>query len=67
MTRLVTQMYFPGDPLLALDPIYNSVPNERARQRMIANFDLGLTVPDYALGFRFDIVLRGRHATPMEA
>ncbi len=67
MTRLVTQMYFPGDPLLALDPIYNSVPDERARQRMIANFDLGLTVPDYALGFRFDIVLRGRHATPMEA
>ena len=65
-TRLVTQMYFPGDPLLALDPIYNSVPDDTARQRMISQFELDLTTPDYALGFRFDIVLRGRHATPME-
>ena len=65
-TRLVTQMYFPGDPLLEFDPIYNSVPDERARQRMISQFALDLTEPDFALGFRFDIILRGRHATPME-
>ena len=65
-TRLVTQMYFPGDPLLPLDPIYNSVPDDRARERMISQFDLALTEPEQALGFRFDIVLRGRHATPME-
>ena len=65
-TRLVTQMYFPGDPLLEFDPIYNCVPDERARQRMISQFALELTEPDFALGFRFDIILRGRHATPME-
>ena len=65
-TRLVTQMYFPGDPLLPFDPIYNCVPDEQARQRMISKFELALTEPDYALGFRFDIVLRGRNATPME-
>jgi protocatechuate 3,4-dioxygenase beta subunit len=64
-TRLVTQMYFPGDPLLSFDPIYNSVP-DGARQRMISAFDFDLTVPEQALGFRFDIVLRGRDATPME-
>lgn len=65
-TRLVTQMYFPGDPLLPFDPIYNSVP-DGARQRMISRFELELTAPEHALGFRFDIVLRGRDATPMEA
>ncbi len=64
-TRLVTQMYFPGDPLLPFDPIYNSVP-DGARQRMISDFDLDLTEPEQALGFRFNIVLRGRDATPME-
>jgi protocatechuate 3,4-dioxygenase beta subunit len=63
-TRLITQMYFPGDPLLALDPIFNSVPDEAARERLIAAFDINLTVPEYALGYRFDIVLRGREATP---
>lgn len=62
--RLITQMYFPGDPLLALDPIYNSVP-EQARSRLVSAFDLELTVPETALGYRFDIVLRGRDATPM--
>ncbi|MDR3535816.1 MAG: protocatechuate 3,4-dioxygenase subunit beta [Acetobacteraceae bacterium] len=66
-TRLVTQMYFPGDPLLASDPIFNAVPDERARDRLIAAFDLDVTEPDWALGFRFDVVLRGRSATPMEA
>jgi protocatechuate 3,4-dioxygenase beta subunit len=65
-TRLVTQMYFPGDPLLALDPIFNGVPDEAARRRLIADFDLELTQPDFALGYRFDVVLRGRGATPME-
>lgn len=63
--RLVTQMYFPGDPLLALDPIYQSVPDERGRRRLVADFALEATVPDTALGYRFDIVLRGRAATPM--
>lgn len=65
-TRLVTQMYFPGDPLLEFDPIFHSVPDEAARRRMISSFDWLSTEPDIALGFRFDIVLRGRDATPME-
>jgi protocatechuate 3,4-dioxygenase beta subunit len=62
-TRLVTQMYFPGDPLLEFDPIYLSVP-EAARERLVSVFDLGATTPDWALGYRFDVVLRGREATP---
>jgi protocatechuate 3,4-dioxygenase beta subunit len=66
LTRLVTQMYFPDDPLLALDPIYNSVPDAAARRRMIASFDLALTEPAFALGYRFDLVLRGPGQTPME-
>ncbi len=64
--RLITQMYFPGDPLFAQDPIFNSIPDEKARQRLIARFDPDTTVPEWALGYRFDIVLRGREATPME-
>ncbi len=59
-------MYFPGDPLFAQDPIFNSVPDPKARERMIARFDLGLTVPDWALGFAWDIVLRGSAATVFE-
>jgi protocatechuate 3,4-dioxygenase beta subunit len=66
LTRLVTQMYFPGDPLLPLDPIFNSVADERARDSMVCAFDLETTMPEYALGYRFDMVLRGRNATPME-
>lgn len=66
-TRLVTQMYFPGDPLLVLDPIFNSVPDMDARQRLVAAFDIEVTMPEYALGYRFDIVLRGRVATSIEA
>jgi protocatechuate 3,4-dioxygenase beta subunit len=62
--RLVTQMYFPDDPLFPYDPIYNSVP-EQARRRLVSAFDLNLTVEGIALGFRFDIVLRGRDATPL--
>ena len=65
--RLVTQMYFPGDPLLPLDPIFNSVEDAAARARTISSFDLDNTVPDWALCYRFDIVLRGRHRTPMES
>lgn len=65
-TRLVTQMYFPGDPLIPFDPILNSIPSERARQRLISKFDLDLTEPEWALGYRFDIVLRGREETPFE-
>lgn len=66
ITRLVTQMYFPGDPLLPFDPIFNSVPDEKARQLLVAAFDWDSTMPEHALGFRFDVVLRGRLATPME-
>jgi protocatechuate 3,4-dioxygenase, beta subunit len=65
LTRLVTQMYFPGDPLQAFDPIYQGVP-EHARDRVTARFDLDATRPDWALAFRFDLVLRGREATPFE-
>jgi protocatechuate 3,4-dioxygenase beta subunit len=61
--RLVTQMYFPGDPLFAFDPIFQSVRDEKARQRLVAQFDLELTQPEWALGYRFDIVLR---STPFE-
>lgn len=65
-TRLVTQMYFAGDPLLPFDPIFNAVADEGARNRMICAFDFSLTTPAWALGYRFDIVLRGAAATPME-
>ena len=65
-SRLVTQMYFPGDPLFEFDPIFNSVRDATARERMVSTFDLETTVPQWALGFRFDIVLRGANATPLE-
>jgi protocatechuate 3,4-dioxygenase, beta subunit len=64
--RLITQMYFPGDPLLVLDPIYHAVPDRKARERLVAAFDIDITSPNWALGYRFDIILRGRDATPME-
>ena len=63
--RLITQMYFPGDPLFGQDPIFNSVPDPRARERLVSTFDLPTTVPEWALGYRFDIVLRGCDATPL--
>lgn len=66
INRLVTQMYFPGDPLFAYDPIFNSIPDERARQRLVSSFDLSVTQPNWALGYRFDIVLRGARSTPFE-
>lgn len=64
--RLVTQMYFPDDPLFFQDPIFNSVRDEKARHRMISTYDHSLTKEEWALGFQFDIVLRGRDATPFE-
>src|SRR5260221_526701 len=66
-TRLITQMYFPGDPLLDLDPIFQSTADAEARARLISRYDPNLSEAEYALGYRFDIVLRGRAATPMEA
>jgi protocatechuate 3,4-dioxygenase beta subunit len=66
VTRLVTQMYFPGDPLIPLDPVLQSIPDADARERLVSQFDLSLTEPEWALGYHFDIVLRGRRATPFE-
>ena len=64
--RLITQMYFPADPLFPLDPIFNSIPDRDARARLIATFDIDQTEPDWALGYSWDIVLRGRSATVFE-
>jgi protocatechuate 3,4-dioxygenase beta subunit len=63
---MVTQMYFPGDPLLEFDPIFNSVRDPKAQELMVSSFDWETTSPDWCLGYRFDIVLGGRFATPME-
>ncbi len=65
--RLVTQMYFPGDPLLPLDPIFNATENRAARKRLVARFSQSLTEPEWALGYSFDIVLRGPLSTPWES
>src|SRR5215211_8926092 len=62
--RLVTQMYFPGDPLFPFDPIFNSVRDPKARERMISRFDIETTVPDWALAYQWDIILRGPDETP---
>ncbi|MCU1685039.1 MAG: protocatechuate 3,4-dioxygenase subunit beta [Amycolatopsis sp.] len=64
--RLVTQMYFPDDPLFFQDPIFNSIPDEKARQRMVSRFDFERTSEEWALGFEFDIVLRGKDASVFE-
>jgi len=66
LARLITQMYFPGDPLHALDPIMASVPTPEARARLVASYAHDVTQPQWALGYRFDIVLRGPKATPFE-
>ena len=65
-TRLITQMYFPGDPLLETDPIFHSIADADARARLISAYDPDLSEAEYALGYRWDIVLRGRGETPME-
>ncbi|MEV5966927.1 protocatechuate 3,4-dioxygenase subunit beta [Kribbella sp. NPDC051952] len=64
--RLITQMYFPGDPLFALDPIYQSITDPRTRERLVATYDHSLSEPERLLGYRWDIVLTGGHATLME-
>jgi protocatechuate 3,4-dioxygenase beta subunit len=64
--RLVTQMYFPGDPLFPFDPIFNSVRDEAARARMISAFSLDKSQENWALAYAFDIVLGGRDGTPLE-
>jgi len=66
VTRIVTQLYFPGDPLFPYDPILQSIRDPQARERLVARFDLDTTEELWALGYRWDIVLRGRHATPFE-
>ena len=65
-SRLVTQMYFPGDPLIPFDPILQSIADPRGRERLVAGFDWDTTEPEWALGYRWDVVLRGRDATPVE-
>ncbi|WP_040905577.1 protocatechuate 3,4-dioxygenase subunit beta [Streptomyces griseoflavus] len=64
--RLVTQMYFPGDPLFPYDPILQSVTDDAARQRLVATYDHSLSVPEFSLGYHWDIVLDGPRATWME-
>ena len=65
-SRLVTQMYFPGDPLIPFDPVLKSIPDERGRERLVSSFDWDTTEPEWATGYRWDIVIRGRAATPRE-
>ena len=65
--RMITQMYFPGDPLFALDPIYQSVVDPAARARLVATYDHDETEPERWMGYRWDIVLTGPHRTLMEA
>ncbi|HUY94359.1 MAG TPA: protocatechuate 3,4-dioxygenase subunit beta [Terracidiphilus sp.] len=66
LSRLVTQMYFPGDPLQPLDPIFNSIPDKAARGRLVSHLDMQRAESGYALAYAFDIVLRGRNDTPFE-
>lgn len=66
LSRLVTQMYFPNDPLFPYDPILHGIHDERARQRLVSEFDLNLTMPEWALGYRFDVIVRGPDSTPFE-
>ena len=64
--RLVTQMYFPGDPFFPYDPIFNAVRDARARDRMVSTFSIDDTRPDWAPAYEWDIVLRGHDGTPFE-
>jgi protocatechuate 3,4-dioxygenase beta subunit len=64
--RLITQMYFPNDPLFPYDPIFSSIPDERARARLIATYDHDLSQPEWSLGYRWDIILDGPSATWIE-
>jgi protocatechuate 3,4-dioxygenase beta subunit len=64
--RMVTQMYFPGDPLFALDPIFQSITDQKARDRLVASYDHDVTTHEWATGYRWDIVLTGSGRTPVE-
>ena len=64
--RMVTQMYFPGDPLFALDPIYQAITDQRARDRLVATYDHDVTQHEWSTGYRWDIVLTGSQRTLME-
>ncbi|MGA2536237.1 MAG: protocatechuate 3,4-dioxygenase subunit beta, partial [Terracidiphilus sp.] len=66
LSRLVTQMYFPGDPLQPIDPIFNSIPDEAARQRLVSRLDMDRSKPDDMLAYMWDVVLRGKADTPFE-
>jgi protocatechuate 3,4-dioxygenase beta subunit len=63
---MITQMYFAGDPLLATDPVFHSIPDAAARERLVAAYDADLSEVEYALGYRWNVVLRGRLETPWE-
>jgi len=65
-TRIITQMYFPGDPLMAYDPIYQSTADPVARERLVSQYDPDLSEAEWALGYRWDLVLRGREVTPQD-
>jgi protocatechuate 3,4-dioxygenase beta subunit len=65
--RLITQMYFPGDPLFPLDPIYQSIPDPAARHRLVARYDHDVSQHEWCTGYRWDVVLTGSHRTPVEA
>ncbi|MEO8422836.1 MAG: protocatechuate 3,4-dioxygenase subunit beta [Actinomycetota bacterium] len=64
--RLITQMYFPDDPLFSQDPIFNSIPDPKVRERLVSSYDHAETVPEWAMAFRWDIVLGSVGATPLE-
>ncbi len=64
--RMVTQMYFPGDPLLCLDPIFQAIPDQKARSRLVASYDHELSTHEWATGYRWDVVLTGSARTPIE-
>jgi protocatechuate 3,4-dioxygenase, beta subunit len=66
LSRLITQMYFPGDPLQPLDPIFNSIPDAAARERLVSRLDMERSEPNYLLAYSWDVVLRGRGDTPFE-
>jgi protocatechuate 3,4-dioxygenase, beta subunit len=66
LSRLITQMYFPGDPLQPLDPIFNSIPDAAARERLVSRLDMERSEPNYLLAYCWDVVLRGRGDTPFE-
>ena len=59
-------MYFPGDPLFALDPIYNTIRDQKARDRLVGTYDHDLTVPEFSMGYTWDIVVDGPSATWFE-